>query len=142
MEGMRATRLCHPRRGGWKKYLDDAQRERMEKGEEFRVVPHDKYDNPLKRHVVDPRDLAAAFLCAIKDEKSVGELFNISGPAPFNYQKLADYLNSKESLPTYKISTPDAFSFEINVRKAKRIGFTPRYSIFDTVDWALNGNPL
>jgi nucleoside-diphosphate-sugar epimerase len=141
MEGMRSARLCHPKKGGWKKYLAQDLLKKFENNEPFRIVPHDKYGKPLKRHVVDPRDLAGAFLRVLMNKKAFGGLYNISGPTPFDYKELADYLNKKAPLPAYPISTPDAFSFEINTEKAEKIGFQSEYSIFDTVDWAVASHP-
>ncbi len=137
MDNGRALRLCHPRRGGWKAYLTDAQKAMLERDEAFRVVPVDRYGAPLRRHVIDPRDLAEAFCWALQTDKTLGELIHIAGPGPFNYRELGEYLNRTDSQPTFDITVPDAFSFEINLAKARQMGFTPKYSIFQTVDWAL-----
>jgi nucleoside-diphosphate-sugar epimerase len=140
MEKNRSIDLCHPRRGGWKSYLTDDLKNRLEKGEEFRVIPHDKFGNSLKRHVVDPRDLADAFICALDNNKSRGNLYNIAGPCPFDYKELAEYMCKKDGQSLYSISTPDAFAFEIDISKAGKMGFKPNYSIFDTVEWALKNS--
>lgn len=142
MEGMRSANLCHPKKGGWRTYLDDECRKRLEQCEDFRVVPHDKYGRPLKRQVIDPRDLSAAFLWALDSPLTSGQLFNISGPSPFDYQELADYLNKLDPKPTYRLDTPTAFSFEIDIQKAAKAGFRPKFSIFETVEWAIKKEDL
>jgi len=140
MEGMRATQLCHPRLGGWKRYLSDDLRKKLDAGENFYVVPLDMHGKPLKRHVVDPRDLAAAFVWALKNASTYGEIFHIAGPNAFDYQELAEYMTKKEPASIHGVATPDAFSFEISLAKARNLGFSPRHTIYNTVEWAFSGN--
>ncbi len=137
MEGDRAAFMCHPKRGGWMNYVTENMRKQLDDGESFRVVPHDAQGIPLKRHVVDPRDLAEAFVNVLGRNDVCGETYNVSGPAPFDYQELADFLTARDPQPVFPISTPNAYSFEIDISKARSIGYAPRYTMLDTAGWAL-----
>jgi nucleoside-diphosphate-sugar epimerase len=138
MEGDRAAFMCHPKRGGWSKYLSDDMKERLDRGDSFRVVPHGADGVPLKRHVVDPRDLAGAFACVMGNNKTYGETYHIAGPAPFDYQELADFLTERDPQPVFPLSVPDAYSFEIDISKAISMGYAPRYTMIDTARRALD----
>lgn len=140
MEGRRVLTLCDPGRYGFKSYLNEDQRARLDRGESFRIVPHDGNGLPLRRSVVDPRDLNRAFLCALQSPQATGQLFNIASPA-FSYRELAEYVSEKDGLPVERIDTPDAYSFEMDTGKAELIGYRPAHDIKATVDWALAKNP-
>jgi nucleoside-diphosphate-sugar epimerase len=139
MEDKRILTLCDPSKYGMKKYLAPDLLLKLDQGARFRIVPAGRDGRPLRRSVVDPRDLARAFTCALTHPKAQGELFNIAGPC-FSYRDLAEHLSKKDGLPVHNIDVQDAFSFEIAISKAKTIGFTPQYSAMDTADWALGGN--
>jgi nucleoside-diphosphate-sugar epimerase len=141
MEGRRSVNMWHPSKGGFKAYLSKAERQSLERGERFLVVPHDKQGRPLKRHVVDPRDLAGAFVHFLTREDCYGEIINIAGPGPFDYAELALFLKQELDLPVHDITVPDAHSFEIDIGKAKRFGFEPRYSMQETLERALQITP-
>jgi len=140
MEGKRILTLCDPSKYGMKDYLPPPLKEKLQKKEPFRIVPYDKNNRPLRRSVVDPRDLASAFVKTIGNRKSFGKLYHIAGTA-FSYNDLAEYQTNKDGLPIHRVNVPDAHSFEIDTRKSEEIGYTPAYTVFDTVDWALAGNP-
>lgn len=136
MEGQRIATLCDPAKYGMKKYLPAELLAKLESGEAFRIFPTDAAGRPLRRNVIDPRDLAGAFLTVLGEAAACGQLYNIAGPV-FSYKDLAEYLSRKDGLPVYEVRVPDAFSFEIDTRKAQSIGFTAAHTVFDTVDWAL-----
>lgn len=140
MEGRRIFTLCDPAKYGMKKYLPAELLAKLERREPFRIVPLDRNGAPLRRNVIDPRDLARAFLAALGNPQARGELYNIAGPV-FSFRDLAEGLSRRDGLPVHEVPVPDAFSFEIDTGKAERIGFRPRYSALDTADWAAAGNP-
>jgi len=141
MEDKRIFTLCDPAKYGMKKYLPPELLARLERKEAFRIVPLDGEGRPLRRNVIDPRDLVRAFLAVLGQPAARGELFQVAGPA-FSHRDLAAYLSRKDGLPVHEVRFPDAFSFEIDCSKAAgKLGFKPAYTVFDTVDWAFSGNP-
>ncbi len=139
MEGKRIATLCDPAKYGMKKYLPAELLARLERGEAFRIFPADANGRPLRRNVIDPRDLAGAFLTVLGKAAACGGLYNVAGPV-FSYKDLAEYLSGKDGLPLHEVRVPDAFSFEIDTGKAEGIGFRAGRTVFDTADWALSGN--
>ena len=139
MEARRIFTLCDPAKYGMKKYLPPELLAKLERKEPFRIVPLDAQGRPLRRNVIDPRDLTRAFLAVLGKPETYGELYNVAG-AVFSHADLAAHLSKKDGLPIHEVRVPDAHSFEIDTSKAaQKLGFRPAYTVFDTADWAAGG---
>lgn len=91
-----------------------------------------------KRHIVGIHDVVQSILLSIGNPSAIGEAFNVSGPAPFAYDVLADYVAEKLNLPTVKFQVDEFHDFSIDMSKSRSVlGFNPEYDIFRIVDDAL-----
>ncbi len=91
-----------------------------------------------KRHIVGIQDVVDSILLAIGNPSAVGEAFNVSGPAPFSYDVLADYLAEKLNLPVVRFEVGEFHDFCIDMAKSRSVlGLNPQYDIFRIADDAL-----
>jgi len=91
-----------------------------------------------KRHVVGIKDVVQSVMLAIGNPTAVGEAFNVSGPAPFSYDVLADYVAQKLDLPVVDFEVSEAHDFCIDMSKSRSVlGLNPEYDIFRMVDDAV-----
>ena len=93
---------------------------------------------PLHRHIVHIDDVMQAFAKMLNEPKTIGDSFNIAGPAPFDYREAGQYLSQKTGIPAIEIPCPDYHPFEIDIRHAQSVlGYSPRNDIFRMIDRAL-----
>jgi len=91
-----------------------------------------------KRHIVGIKDVVQSVMLAIGNQTAVGEAFNVSGPAPFAYDALADYVAEKLDLPVVRFEVGEFHDFCIDMAKSRSVlGFNPEYDIFRIVDDAM-----
>jgi nucleoside-diphosphate-sugar epimerase len=91
-----------------------------------------------KRQIVGIQDVVQSILLAIGNQAAVGEAFNVSGPAPFGYDTLANYVAQKLDLPVVRFEVGEFHDFCIDMSKSRSVlGFQPEYDIFRIVDDAL-----
>ena len=91
-----------------------------------------------KRHIVGIKDVVQSIMLAIGNPSAVGEAFNVSGPAPFGYDVLADYVAEKLDLPVGRFKVGEFHDFCIDMSKSRSVlGLNPEYDIFRIVDDAL-----
>jgi nucleoside-diphosphate-sugar epimerase len=91
-----------------------------------------------KRHIVGIKDVVQSIMLAIGNPTTIGEAFNVSGPAPFSYDVLADYVAERLDLPVVKFEVSEFHDFCIDMSKSRSVlGFTPEYDIFRIADDAL-----
>ena len=91
-----------------------------------------------KRHIVGIKDVVTSIMLAIGNPTAIGEAFNVSGPAPFSYDVLADYVAEKLNLPVVHFEVGEFNDFCIDMSKSRSVlGFNPEYDIFRIVDDAL-----
>ena len=91
-----------------------------------------------KRHIVGIKDVVQSIMLAIGNPTAIGEAFNVSGPAPFAYDVLADYVAEKLNLPVVRFEVSEFNDFCIDMSKSRSVlGFNPEYDIFRIVDDAL-----
>ena len=91
-----------------------------------------------KRHIVGIKDVVQSIMLAIGNQTAVGEAFNVSGPAPFAYDALADYVADKLDLPVVRFEVGEFHDFSIDMAKSRSVlGFNPEFDIFRIVDDAL-----
>ena len=91
-----------------------------------------------KRQVVGIKDVVQSVMLSIGNPTAIGEAFNVSGPAPFSYDVLADYVAGKMDLPVVRFEVSEAHDFSIDMNKSRSVlGLHPEYDIFRIVDDAL-----
>ncbi|MHB8897131.1 MAG: NAD-dependent epimerase/dehydratase family protein [Thermoguttaceae bacterium] len=91
-----------------------------------------------KRHIVGIKDVVQSILLAIGNPTAIGEAFNVSGPSPFAYDVLANYVAEKLDLPVVRFEVSEFNDFCIELSKSRSVlGYHPEYDIFRIVDDAL-----
>ncbi len=91
-----------------------------------------------KRHIVGIKDVVQSIMLAIGNPTTIGEAFNVSGPCPFAYDVLANYVAEKLNLPVVRFEVREFNDFCIEMSKSRSVlGFHPQYDIFRIVDDAL-----
>jgi UDP-glucose 4-epimerase len=91
-----------------------------------------------KRQIVGINDVVKSIMLAIGNPSTIGEAFNVSGPAPFAYDAMADYVAQKLDLPVVRFEVSEFNDFSIDMAKSQSVlGFRPEYDIFRIVDDAL-----
>ncbi len=91
-----------------------------------------------KRQVVGIRDVVRSIMLSVGNPTAVGEAFNVSGPSPFSYDVLADYVAGKLGLPVVRFEVSEFHDFRIDMSKSRAVlGLNPEYDIFRIVDDAI-----
>ena len=91
-----------------------------------------------KRHIVGIKDVVKSVMLAIGNPTTIGEAFNVSGPSPFAYDAMANYVAEKLDLPVVRFEVSEFNDFCIEMSKSRSVlGFTPEYDIFRIVDDAI-----
>ena len=94
--------------------------------------------SPSIRHIVGIKDVVQSIMLAIDNPITIGEAFNVSGPAPFSYKVMADYMAEKLDLPVVEFTNPEFHNFCIDLSKSRCVlGYNPEYDIFKIVDDAV-----
>ena len=74
----------------------------------------------------------------LDNPSTLGQSFNIAGPAPFEYRVAAEYLSKQLGIPTIEIHCPSYHSFEINITRARTVlGYAPKNDFFQMADRAI-----
>ena len=93
---------------------------------------------PGIRHVVGIKDVVQSVLLSIGNEAAIGEAFAIAGPAPFSYDRAANYVSEKLNLPAVEFEYDGFYDFRHNIAKARSIlGYDPQYDILKIIDDAI-----
>jgi len=112
-------------------------KEKLE-GKDVIAVPLHADSKPICDAVVDPRDLAQAIILCLENLKVQGEVFNLAGPHPVNYEKEAEYLSQKLSKPIVKVRCSGLKPYEVSIARAKEVlGYNPVYSIRKVLEEAV-----
>ena len=94
--------------------------------------------SPSIRHIVGIKDVVQSIMLAIGNPVTLGQAFNVSGPAPFSYRVMADYMAEKLDLPVVEFTNPEFHNFCIDLSKSRSVlGYNPEYDIFKIVDEAV-----
>lgn len=89
-------------------------------------------------HIVDAEDAALAAVLSVENPSCRGKIFNIAGPAPFQYDAVIEDTAKRLGLGWHKGKIVGAFPYELSIKKAERIiGYRPKYSIESTLAKAL-----
>ncbi len=116
-----------------------AQLEKMRTGEKTLLLARDEDGKPYSFHYCDVRDLVQGLLLLLEHPAAVGEVFNLSGPAPFSFDQAVPYLSEKTGIPYVEARIPGP-SIHIHHSTAKArslLGYQPQYDIFKTIDTAI-----
>lgn len=93
---------------------------------------------PCKRQIVGIGDVTHSILRALNNPAALGEAFNISGPAPFRYAVLAEYVSKSLELPVVDFVNLEFHDFCIDLTKSRQVlGYNPQWDIFRIADDAI-----
>jgi nucleoside-diphosphate-sugar epimerase len=93
---------------------------------------------PGLRHIVSISDVVDAVLLTVGNEASLYQAFNVSGPAPFSYDTLAQYISEKLDIPIVEFEYNVFYDFQIDLSKSRQIlGYNPKIDIFGIIDRAI-----
>ena len=91
-----------------------------------------------KRQIVGLPDVVQSVMLSVGNPSVIGEALNVSGPAPFGYDVLADYVAKKLDLPVVRFEVSEFHDFCIDMSKSRSVlGLNPQYDIFRIVDDAI-----
>lgn len=122
----------------WERYLDDDEKADLKKGVTKLVIAKDKQGTPIRRHVVHVKDVVSAFLLALRNDRSIGQAYNVAAPAPFDYEQCARYLSKELKLPVIEVTVLEASSFEISSKKAEGdLGYRQKYDTMAMLEESL-----
>jgi len=97
-----------------------------------------KNGRPGIRQVVSIHDVVQSVLLAVGNESALFQAFNVSGPSPFSYDVLSDYISEKLDIPVVEFVLGDFYDFRIDLNKSRSVlGYDPKFSIIDIVDEAV-----
>ena len=123
----------------WKELATTAEQEAyFERGQDAVACMLNTDGSPSLRQIVGLKDVVQSIMLAIDNPAAIGEAFNISGPAPFSYRIMAEYMAEKLSLPVVEFTNPEFHNFCIDLSKSRSIlGYKPEHNIFKIVDDAV-----
>ena len=102
-------------------------------GQEKLLLSRNPNGVPYLEQFGDVRDIAQGLLLSIERDEAVGEVFNLSGAAIFDWGEIVPRLADRFSLPVADMRLPYANHYEIDQTKIKALlGFEPRHD-FDSI---------
>ncbi len=118
--------------------IKPAQKEFFEKGLDGAAKLVHPDGRPGIRHVVSIHDVVQSVLLAVGNKSTLYQAFNVSGPAPFSYDVLSNYIAEKLGIPVVEFEYDGFHDFQIDLNKSRSmLGYNPKYSIIDIVDEAV-----
>lgn len=91
------------------------------------------------RQIVGIKDAVQSIILAVDNPAAVGQAFNVSGPSPFSYDVLSEYISKKLDLPVVEFENPEFHNFCIDLTKSRSVlNYKPTYDIFKIVDDAVS----
>jgi len=123
----------------WKEIAVTAeQKGYFEKGEDAVACMVHPGGKPCIRQVVGIKDVVQSIMLAIDNPVTLGEAFNVSGPAPFSYHIMAKRISEKLGLPIVEFENQEFHDFCIDLSKSRSVlGYDPEYDIIKIVDEAI-----
>ena len=91
----------------------------------------DESGDPYEFHMCDLRDLVAGIDLMLAHPAAVGQVFNLSGPAPFSYREAVMALHEATGIPYVELQIPGPpIRISHDITRAKSIlGYTPKHDI-------------
>ena len=115
------------------------QKAYFEKGEDGVACMLNTTGSPSLRQIVGIKDVVQSIMLTVGNPVTLGEAFNVSGPAPFSYRIMAENVSEKMNLPVVEFTNPVAHNFCIDLSKSRSVlGYNPEYDIFRIVDDAID----
>jgi UDP-glucose 4-epimerase len=110
-------------------------------GAEPLLLAREADGTPYLFQYCDVRDLVQGLLLLLGRPAAVGDVFNLSGPAPFSYDQAVPYLAERTGRPIIDTRIPGPpIRIHHSIAKARSLlGYTPQHDIFSTIDTALAG---
>lgn len=94
------------------------------------VLPLDVSGKPCRMRVIDPEDAVEGMVRALYARRGNGEVFNISGPRSFSFERVVKKMARREGKRFVVVRPPGLHSFDISIRKAKRVlGYRPTKNV-------------
>ena len=123
----------------WKELATTAdQKAYFEKGLDAVACMLNTDGSPSQRQIVGIKDVVQSIMLAINNPVTLGQAFNVSGPAPFSYRIMADYMAKKLDIPVVEFTNPEFHNFCIDLTKSRQVlGYNPQYDIFKIIDDAV-----
>jgi UDP-glucose 4-epimerase len=108
-------------------------------GAEPLLLAREEDGTPYLFHYCDVRDLVQGLLLLLKRPAAVGDVFNLSGPAPFSYDQAVPYLAKRTGRPIIDARIPGPpIRIHHSIAKARSLlGYAPQHDITSTIDTAL-----
>ena len=113
--------------------------EELRTGRETLLLARDLEGRPYVFHNCDVRDIVQGLLLLLGRPAAVGEVFNLSGAAPFSFDQAVPYLSEKTGIPFVEARIPGKpIRLHHSTAKARSLlGYRPQYDIFKSIDSAL-----
>ena len=117
------------------------QLERLSQGDDTLLLARDAEGQPYVFHFCDVRDIVQGLLLLVDHPAAIGEVFNLSGPAPFSFDTVIPYLAERTGFPMVEARIPGpAIRIQHSTAKARGLlGYAPRYDVFRSIDDGLVG---
>ena len=115
--------------------------EKLKTTEDTLLLARDEDGLAYRFHYCDVRDLVQGLLLLLDHPAAVGEVFNLSGPAAFDFDEAVPYLAEKTGIPYVEANIPGLpIRIQHSIAKAQSLlGYAPQYGIVETIDAALAG---
>jgi UDP-glucose 4-epimerase len=112
---------------------------RIVPGEEPLLLAREEDGTPYLFHYCDVRDLVQGLMLLLERPAAVGDVFNLSGPAPFSYDQAVPYLAERTGRPIIDARIPGPpIRIHHSIAKARGLlGYAPQHDVFSTIDTAL-----
>ena len=112
--------------------------------EDTLLIALDEQGNPYLFHFCDVRDLVEGILLQLDKPEAIGQVFNLSGPAPFSYRVAVEELHKRTGIPYVELKIPGTpIRIQHDISKAKSVlGYQPKFDILKVIDSAMNDEKL
>jgi len=102
------------------------------------VIPRNSDGLSWRWNPCDVRDIVEATVLAMESETAIGEVFNIEGPHPVNWEDGVKYLAKKTGQSYIEVDIPNRWHFETSIEKAQNLlGYHPQHDVSSILDNAL-----
>jgi UDP-glucose 4-epimerase len=120
-----------------------ALEDRLVPGSNQLFLPRDAHGRPWVFHFCDVRDLVHGLSLLLEKPSAIGEVFNLSGPAPFSFDQLVSYVSRETGRPVVDTTVAGPpLRIQHSIAKARAmLGYAPKHDVYDTINTALVARP-
>lgn len=117
----------------------DALAARVVPDQDQLFLPRDAEGRPWLFQFCDVRDLVRGLLLLLDKPAAIGEAFNLSGPAPFSFDRVVTYISERTGQPVVDatVAGPPIRVHHSIAKVRAMLGYAPKHDVFDTIDAAL-----